>query len=94
MNIDASILCMMLRGVLNTQIGQLVIASAVLDDIISLVLLGIVAALDDPTPFKLAKPLVVSGGFLLLFGYICNFVLQSFILHRIIHSKPLVLFYH
>lgn len=61
-------------GVLNTQIGQLVIASAVLDDIISLVLLGIVAALDDPTPFKLAKPLVVSGGFLFLFGYISFFI--------------------
>lgn len=61
-------------GVLNTTIGQLVIASAVLDDIISLVLLGIVAALDDPTPIKLLKPLLVSGGFLFAFGYIAFFV--------------------
>jgi len=59
---------------LNTQIGQLVIASAVLDDIISLVLLGIVAALDDPTPIKLMKPLLVSGGFLFVFGYISFFI--------------------
>jgi len=61
-------------GVLNTQIGQLVIASAILDDIISLVLLGIVAALDDPTPIKLVKPLLVSGAFLFFFGYIALFV--------------------
>jgi len=59
------------RGeVLNTNIGQLVIAAAVLDDIISLVLLGVIQSLKDPTAWNLAKPLVVSLGFLLIFGYI------------------------
>jgi len=59
------------RGeVLNTNIGQLVIAAAVLDDIISLVLLGVIQSLKDPTLWNLSKPLVVSLGFLLIFGYI------------------------
>lgn len=55
---------------LNTTIGQLVIAAAVLDDIISLVLLSVIQALANPTPWSLAKPVVVSLGFLLGFGYI------------------------
>jgi len=74
-------------GVLNTQIGQLVIASAVLDDIISLVLLGVVAALEDPTPFKLAQPLVVSGLFLVAFGYIA-FIFMPKHLPHIVEKVP------
>jgi len=66
-------------GVLNTQIGQLVIASAVLDDIISLVLLGVVAALENPTPVKLAQPLVVSGLFLGVFGYIAFIFMPKYL---------------
>jgi len=62
-------------GVLNTQIGQLVIASAVLDDIISLVLLGVVSALEDPTPLKLITPLLVSFGFLLGVGFFAFYVM-------------------
>jgi len=59
------------RGeVLNTNIGQLVIAAAVLDDIISLVLLGVIQSLKNPTAWNLMKPLVASLGFLLIFGYI------------------------
>jgi len=58
------------RGnVLNTNIGQLVIAAAVLDDIISLVLLGVIQSLKEPSAWNLAKPLVVSLGFLIGFGY-------------------------
>lgn len=74
-------------GVLNTTIGQLVIASAVLDDIISLVLLGVVAALENPTPFKLAQPLVVSGLFLAVFGYIA-FVFMPEHLPELIEKIP------
>jgi len=58
------------RGnVLNTAIGQLVIAAAVLDDIISLILLSFIQALKDPSVWGMAKPLVVSFGFLFLTGY-------------------------
>jgi len=74
-------------GVLNTTIGQLVIASAVLDDIISLVLLGVVAALEDPTPFKLLQPLVVSGLFLAVFGYLA-FVFMPAHLPELIEKIP------
>jgi Kef-type K+ transport system membrane component KefB len=58
------------RGkVLNTPVGQLVIAAAVLDDIISLILLSFIQALKDPTIWGMGKPLVVSFGFLFLFGF-------------------------
>jgi len=58
------------RGnVLNTNIGQLVIAAAVLDDIISLVLLGVIQSLKEPSVWNISKPLVVSLGFLIIFGY-------------------------
>lgn len=62
---------------LNTPIGQLVIAAAVLDDIISLILLSIIQALGDPTPWNLAKPLVVSSAFLLSFGYLAIFIMPK-----------------
>jgi len=64
-------------GVLNSEIGQLVIASAILDDIISLVLLGVVSALDDPTPVKLAMPLIVSAAFLLGVGFIAFYLMPQ-----------------
>jgi len=55
--------------VLNTPTGQLIIAAAVLDDVIALMLLSELEALADPTPFKILLPLIVSPAFILFFGY-------------------------
>lgn len=56
--------------VLNTPTGQLVIAAAVLDDVIALVLLSEIKALDGGTMIDFVLPIVASGFFLLLFGYL------------------------
>lgn len=64
------------RGkILNTTVGQLVIAAAVLDDIISLILLSVIQSLADPTIFSVGKPVVVSGAFLVVFGYLAIYVM-------------------
>ena len=55
------------RGkVLNTPTGQLVISAAVLDDIIALILLSELQALDDPSAVSLLLPIVSSAGLLSL----------------------------
>ena len=55
--------------VLNTPTGQLIIAAAVLDDVIALMLLSELEAMADPTILKIALPLVVSPVFILFFGW-------------------------
>jgi Kef-type K+ transport system membrane component KefB len=55
------------RGkVLNTPTGQLVISAAVLDDIIALILLSELQALDDASAMSLLRPIVSSVGLLAL----------------------------
>ena len=56
--------------VLNTPTGQLIIAAAVLDDVIALVLLAMLTALDDPTPFNLLLPFLVSFGLMIGVGFL------------------------
>lgn len=68
------------RGkVLNTAVGQLVIAAAILDDIISLILLSFIKALKDPTVWGMIKPLIISFGFLFVTGYFALFYMPKFL---------------
>ena len=50
---------------LNTPTGQLIIAAAVLDDVIALLLLSELQALGNPTPVALMAPIAVSLGLML-----------------------------
>jgi Kef-type K+ transport system membrane component KefB len=61
-------------GVLNTPTGQLVIAAAVLDDVIALVLLAELRSLDDPTLLKLLVPVISSVGLMICVGWLGVFV--------------------
>lgn len=72
---------------LNSPTGQLIIAAAVLDDIIALILLSELSALEDPTGWNIVKPILVA--FLLLFGfgfvaiYIIPRILNRFVFPRV-----------
>ena len=64
------------RGkVLNTPTGQLIIAAAVLDDVIALVLLSTLQALDDPTAAALLRPVLTSLGLMLAAGALAVWVM-------------------
>ena len=54
--------------VLNTPTGQLIIAAAVLDDVIALILLSELQMLDHPTPTNLLLPIISSVGLILVVG--------------------------
>ena len=54
--------------VLNTPTGQLIIAAAVLDDVIALMLLSELEAMADPTWQRILLPLVISPLFIIIFG--------------------------
>eukprot|EP01084_Bolivina_argentea_P314685 545059_1 len=56
--------------VLNTPTGQLIIAAAILDDVIALMLLSEMEAMANPTVWKILMPLLVSPAFILLFGFL------------------------
>jgi len=58
--------------VLNTPIGQLIVASSVVDDVLGLILLAIlnVFVTEDPRPFDFVQPFLASFGFLIFLGYL------------------------
>eukprot|EP00484_Ammonia_sp_Unknown_P000784 CAMPEP_0197021680 /NCGR_PEP_ID=MMETSP1384-20130603/2627_1 /TAXON_ID=29189 /ORGANISM="Ammonia sp." /LENGTH=1130 /DNA_ID=CAMNT_0042449567 /DNA_START=117 /DNA_END=3509 /DNA_ORIENTATION=- len=56
--------------VLNTPTGQLIIAAAVLDDVIALMLLSELEAMADPTVKAILLPLIISPLFILFFGFL------------------------
>merc|ERR1719203_2002683 len=55
---------------LNTPTGQLIIASAILDDVIALVILSELQAMADPTVMGMLMPLIVSPVLILIIGYL------------------------
>ena len=57
--------------VLNTPIGQLIVASSVVDDVLGLILLSVLQVMvqDDTTPFDFVLPFLSSFGFLFVLGY-------------------------
>lgn len=68
---------------LNTPLGQLVIAAAILDDIIAIMLLAEIETLQNEkaTAFQYAKPLLAGVGLLVGFGFLAVFCVP-----RIIHG--------
>jgi len=56
--------------ILNTPTGQLIIAAAILDDVLALVILTEIQALSDPTPMKILLPLIVSPVLIIGIGYL------------------------
>ena len=66
-------------GKLQTPVGQLIIAAAVLDDIIALVLLSEIKALENPTTWAFMKPIVAAIALLLVFGSFAVFVVPPFL---------------
>merc|ERR1719273_1040891 len=54
---------------LNTPTGQLIIASAILDDVIALIILSELQAMGDPTVMGMLMPLIVSPVLILIIGY-------------------------
>lgn len=57
--------------VLNTPMGQVIVAASVVDDILGLILLSIMEVLvkDSPTVFDYIKPFLASFGYLFVLGY-------------------------
>lgn len=58
--------------VLNTPIGQLIVASSVIDDVLGLINLGLlnVFVMDQPKAFDFVQPFLASFGFLIALGYL------------------------
>ena len=56
--------------ILNTPTGQLIIAAAILDDVMALIILTEIQALADPTPMAILLPLIVSPVLIVGIGYL------------------------
>ena len=65
--------------ILNTPTGQLIIAAAILDDVIALMLLSELQAMANPTPINIILPLLVSPILILFFGYLAIKTVPRFI---------------
>mmetsp|Transcript_44623 Transcript_44623/g.45277 ORF Transcript_44623/g.45277 Transcript_44623/m.45277 type:complete len:797 (+) Transcript_44623:81-2471(+) len=67
-------------GVLNTPVGQMIVAAAVIDDMIALVILSQLKALAGTiTVVGILVPIISALLFLILGGYICVFILPKLI---------------
>ena len=75
-------------GVLGTPTGQLIIAAAVIDDVIALVLLSELEALRDPTPVNFIVPIVSSVAFIAVVGYSAIHVVPAFLVDRLVPRVP------
>merc|ERR1740116_528457 len=70
--VDMGIGLKVLKGakLLNTPTGQLIIASAILDDVIALIILSELQAMADLTVMGILMPLIVSPVLILIIGYL------------------------
>jgi Kef-type K+ transport system membrane component KefB len=75
-------------GVLGTPTGQLIIAAAVMDDVIALVLLSELEALRDPTPVNFIVPIVSSLCFIVFVGYLAVRVVPDLLVKRLVPRVP------
>jgi len=55
---------------LNTPTGQLIIAAAILDDVLALIILSELSAMGDPTVVGILMPLIVSPVLIIVIGYL------------------------
>lgn len=77
-------------GVLSTPTGQLIIAAAVMDDVIALVLLSELEALRDPTPVNFVVPIVSSICFIAVVGYSAVRVIPKVLVEHLVPRVPRV----
>ena len=75
-------------GVLGTPTGQLIIAAAVMDDVIALVLLSELEALKDPTPVNFIVPIVSSLCFIVFVGYLATRVVPDVLVKQLVPRVP------
>ncbi|GBG30310.1 Hypothetical Protein FCC1311_065292 [Hondaea fermentalgiana] len=71
---------------LNSPTGQLIIAAAVLDDILALILLSELSALENPTTWNIIKPIFSAVMLLFGFGFLAIYVIPV-ILSRFIYPR-------
>ena len=71
-------------GVLGTPTGQLIIAAAVLDDVIALVLLSELEALKHPSTVDFIIPIVSSACFIVVVGYCAVRVVPDVLVRRVV----------
>mmetsp|Transcript_35507 Transcript_35507/g.59848 ORF Transcript_35507/g.59848 Transcript_35507/m.59848 type:complete len:808 (-) Transcript_35507:521-2944(-) len=74
--------------VLSTPTGQLIIAAAVIDDVIALVLLAQLEALEDPTPINFMIPIISSLGFVFVLGYAAVKIVPGLLAKQIVPRLP------
>jgi Kef-type K+ transport system membrane component KefB len=75
-------------GVLGTPTGQLIIAAAVMDDVIALVLLSQLEALKDPTVVNFLVPIASSLAFIVLVGYLATRVVPDVLVKQVVPRVP------
>ena len=75
-------------GVLGTPTGQLIIAAAVMDDVIALVLLSQLEALKDPTAVNFLVPIASSLAFIVLVGYLATRVVPDVLVKQVVPRVP------
>ena len=77
-------------GILNTPIGQIIVASCVLDDIIALIILSIIEVLvnEEAEIYEYFIPVISAVGFLLILGWSALTWMPKVIEHKILPMFP------
>ena len=75
-------------GVLNTPTGQLVVASAVIDDVIALVILSLLQALVNPSVVAFVVPIVSALAFTIAVGAFAVWVMPVFLTRVFLRYMP------
>lgn len=75
-------------GTLNTPTGQLIVAAAAIDDVIAVILLSEVQALENPTVFGFLIPVISAIGFLVVIGGVAVFVIPPVLSNIILPKVP------
>ncbi len=71
-------------SVLNTPSGQLIIAAAMLQDVIGIILLAELKASKDLTPLNIAIPIISAVGMIIVFGYLAVAVIPKVLTNKIL----------
>uniref|UniRef100_A0A7S1Z7Y7 Cation/H+ exchanger transmembrane domain-containing protein n=1 Tax=Ditylum brightwellii TaxID=49249 RepID=A0A7S1Z7Y7_9STRA len=75
--------------IVNTPVGQLIVSAAVIDDMIALIILSQLSALEgDATVAQIVAPIVSALGFLIVGGYIAVFIFPKLINATIMKKVP------
>eukprot|EP00814_Leptocylindrus_danicus_P006822 CAMPEP_0116007090 /NCGR_PEP_ID=MMETSP0321-20121206/2096_1 /TAXON_ID=163516 /ORGANISM="Leptocylindrus danicus var. danicus, Strain B650" /LENGTH=843 /DNA_ID=CAMNT_0003475727 /DNA_START=206 /DNA_END=2738 /DNA_ORIENTATION=+ len=74
--------------ILNTPVGQLIIAACIIDDIIGLIILSELEALVNPSPVNFIVPIVSAVGFLLVLGWSAITWMPKFIEQKFLPIFP------